>query len=124
MTDKFEEFESNVYNWISRHKLGLMIVGFFVILWVVLSLAVVGLWGIVGAANMESNMRHAYNGEEISYNLSVTNETYDTFQNIIIPVSIPMFDTINWLMLILGIGYVALLAYLFLKWFIRTNKNV
>ena len=124
MTDKFEEFESNIYNWVSRHKLGLMVVGFLVVLWVVLSIVVVSWWGLIGAANMESLMTRSYNGEVITYNTTFTNSTYDTMKNVIIPVSVQMFNTIGWVILVLMSGYAIVALYMVLKYVCRRYKNV
>ena len=120
MTDKFEEFESNIYNWVSRHKVGLMVVGLVVVLWVMLSITVVVMGGVVGWSMVEKNITESYNNGDAAWQ----NGVYDVWESWLFPIIVQMFNTMGWLILLLGGGYAILLSYLFLKWSIRKNKNV
>jgi len=116
MTDKFEDFENKLFGWISRHNLGIVIIMAPILLWLVMSIGVVSMWGIVGASNVEYMINQTHNGLPIdNTRFVVTNETYDTMETIIIPISILMFNTISYLIGFIGIGYTILVCYAFVR---------
>jgi len=123
MTDKFEEFENNLYNWILRHKFELFSVGLVVVVWVMLSICVVTMWGIIGMSNAEYYTIQAYNGVRIDNPLFISNETYNTTMNFLIPTSVIMFDTIRLVGLIFACGYVILLFYMSIKYVWRKRDE-
>jgi hypothetical protein len=118
MTDKFEEFESKIYSWVSRHKLGLMSLGLIIILWVMLSIAVVTVGGLTGWSMVEANITELHaNGNEVW-----NDDLYNMWDSLILPIIIQMFNTMTLLILILSIGYTILFVYLLTKWWMRRDN--
>jgi len=125
MTDKYDDFENKLFGWISRHKLGILTVMFPIILWLIMSISMVSLWGTAGAANIEYQMNQSYHGIPINTTLSVvTKESYDTMENIIIPITIYMINTLGALMFIMVAMYCSVITYLAFKNMSRKKKNV
>jgi len=124
MADKFDDFESKLFGWISRHKLGILIIMAPILVWLMLSIAVIGMWGVVGAANVEYQMNQTYHGIPIdTTSMIVTKESYDTMENIILPVTIYMLNTLMILTAVMAIIYSSIIVYLSFRDASRKSKK-
>jgi len=123
MTDKFKDFENKLFGWISRHKLGILVVMFPIMIWLTMSIGVISMWGLVGASNVEYNINQTYHGLPIdNTRFNVTKESYEVMENIIIPITIYMLNTLMVLMLVMAITYVSIITYLTFRYLSRNKK--
>ena len=113
--DKFEQFETAISNWIHRHKIIILfIIGIFLLLTITTS-TILLFSGSVGMSMVIQNITERHDATIISSDLYVSEKTWATYNNIIIPVFMFTLDYIGCLNLVLGIAYFAAVGYLLFR---------
>jgi hypothetical protein len=117
--DKFEDFENKLVEWISIHKLGLLVMSFPIVLWIILSIAVVTMSGILGFTLVEINITEQYAAGVGDW----TPESYAIWENWMVPVVVQMFNTLGYLMFAIVAIYGILLVYFTSRRIIRVRSQ-
>jgi len=117
MTDNFDKFETYILTWCSNHKVALMLAGFFVVAWVIISIWITSMLGIGGAGYVDGYITEAhYNGT------GMDDDAFKIYEDWMVPAVVQMFNTMGWLMIIFGGGYLFIVGYTAFKYLYRRGR--
>ena len=108
MADKFDDFENKLFGWISRHKLGILLVMAPILIWLMLCIAVACMSGIIGVSMLETNITELHNAGDVRWG----DDTIGMWENVFIPIIVQMFNTLGYLMAVMVITYSSVVVYL------------
>lgn len=103
--DEFKLFEDKIVKFVGNHKGFIYVVLLILCLWLVFSITVTTISGYVGAANADVKMREFHDKG------TVTDESYNMWENVLIPVVTMVFETMKWFGLSIGALFLTLSIY-------------
>jgi hypothetical protein len=115
--DIFERNEEKLLKWITDHHMGLAIITIVLSIWVALSLAVISILGIVGAGQVAIKIEEQYQNGGVTY------EAHHLIMDIILPIVKYMFDTVGYVIAIIGVVSATWILYFSYRAAYRWRKD-
>jgi hypothetical protein len=109
MMDAFDRFENGIGSWIRNRSILWIVPIKIIVIWVAFSLALAGMCGIVGFNMVANNITEQYDAG------LYPQDSYDMWQNVLVPVAVQAFNTIGWLVILIAGFYIVLMLYLIVK---------
>jgi len=95
-----QEIEKSISDWIDNNKVWWYLITKFTMIWIILSICIVTMCGIVGMSVIDDNQNMKY------YNGTITDQEYNTWHDVVIPISNIAFKTMEILLYIMVFLYV------------------
>jgi hypothetical protein len=115
--DIFERNEEKLLKWVTTHHIGLAIVSIVLSVWVALSLATISILGIIGAEQVADVIEEQYQNGGVTY------EAHHLIMDIILPIVKYMFDTVGYIIAIIGIVSATWILYFSYRAAYRWRKD-
>jgi hypothetical protein len=127
MMDKFERFESGIIRGINNHKISFFIITGGVLTITLIATALSLMLGIAGLNITYLIVNNTYTGQDtttLMNPLSVTEQEMQTWDKIIVPTVLFLFNWLSTVILIIGIGYIGGVIYFVVRGIYRSKGIV
>lgn len=115
--DVFERIEGKLLKWVTNHHISLAIITIVLSVWVALSITTVSILGIVGASQVEIKIEEQYTNGQI------TVETHHLIIDILMPIIKYMFDTMGYVVILIGLVSATWMLYFSYRGAYRWKKD-
>jgi len=95
--DVFEQGEERLLKWVTNHHVILALITIVLSVWVALSITIISIFGIIGASQFASKIEENYQNGSITY------DAYHLIMDIMMPIIKYMFDTMGYIVILIGI---------------------